>query len=277
VELARGGEQSVLQSNPYRVVVNMVKGPQFISNMGLALKQDAREFTKKDVRVVPSSVDTLGLNDIYLSTMAQMQVKILGRVNRVTFAHHLLSLLSGVGRAKPDQEATRLVTGFFEAIWNLPPPPEPVKRAEYAEPLSLRFWLVIDRLFLYAFFFWFGSRFSDETADEVDEILGSAGNVKRDVTLSDFITIKTKGGKSKGKQQAGKAQGVSQAKAEVPKESETQPQPETQQEPETKVDPLNSRPDLLDTAKLLAKRIPFSFQCVRVCFSTSSSFSQLSR
>jgi hypothetical protein len=52
----------------------------------------------------------------------------------VGVAHHLLSLLSGyspIDQSKTDDEATRLVTGFLEAVWNLPPPAEPVKRIEY--------------------------------------------------------------------------------------------------------------------------------------------------
>jgi hypothetical protein len=68
-----------------------------------------------------------------------VRTKIQGRVNRIGVAHHLLSLLSGyspVDQAKTDDEATRLVTGFLEAVWNLPPPAEPVKRIEYASPHS---------------------------------------------------------------------------------------------------------------------------------------------
>jgi hypothetical protein len=64
----------------------------------------------------------------------QARTKIQGRVNRVGVAHHLLSLLSGyspIDQSKTDDEATRLVTGFLEAVWNLPPPAEPVKRIEY--------------------------------------------------------------------------------------------------------------------------------------------------
>lgn len=49
--LMRSSEVSVLQNNPYRVVGDMVKSPQFATNLGLALKRDAKEITKKDVRV----------------------------------------------------------------------------------------------------------------------------------------------------------------------------------------------------------------------------------
>jgi hypothetical protein len=41
---------SVLQANPYRVVGDLVKSPQFVTNLGLALKKDASLLAKKDVR-----------------------------------------------------------------------------------------------------------------------------------------------------------------------------------------------------------------------------------
>jgi hypothetical protein len=239
VSLGRSSEVGVLQANPYRVVGDLVKSPQFITNLGLALKKDAGQFAKKDART-----------------------KIQGRVNRVGVAHHLLSLLSGyspIDQSKTDDEATRLVTGFLEAVWNLPPPAEPVKRIEPSRV---------------------------EEASEEDEMIGSAGNVKRDaVTLFDFIApAKVKGGKKKGaakpaqQAQAGKGKekvDAAPAPAAAVPVAAAQPaaaaaapaaaaQPAKPAVEGKKDDPTSWRTDLVDSARQLAKRIPGNIQCVRV-------------
>jgi hypothetical protein len=127
-----------------------------------------------------------------------------------------------------------------------------------------------------------------EVADEEDEMIGSAGNVKRDaMTLSDFITIKpakVKGGKKGGKpqppaQQTGKGKEKVDAPAPTPAAQPAAPAPAASsptvetaaaarpqaQVPEGKKDdPTSWRTDLVDSAKQLSRRIPANIQCVRV-------------
>jgi hypothetical protein len=126
-----------------------------------------------------------------------------------------------------------------------------------------------------------------EEASEEDEMIGSAGNVKRDaVTLFDFIApAKVKGGKKKGaakpaqQAQAGKgkekvdaapapaaaaapvAAAQPAAAAAAAPAAAAQPKPAVEGK---KDDPTSWRTDLVDSARQLAKRIPGNIQCVRV-------------
>jgi hypothetical protein len=125
-----------------------------------------------------------------------------------------------------------------------------------------------------------------EEASEEDEMIGSAGNVKRDaVTLFDFIApAKVKGGKKKGaakpaqQAQAGKGKekvDAAPAPAAAVPVAAAQPaaaaaapaaaaQPAKPAVEGKKDDPTSWRTDLVDSARQLAKRIPGNIQCVRV-------------